>query len=81
MCAVKSVLKTFESRKQTMNEIDTLRIVSGKHPNLPILHGVYQNKSNDYGICYIVTEICGGSSLFDAISADADGSTRMIGAQ
>ena len=68
VCAVKSVLKTFESRKQIMNEIDTLRIVSGKHPNLPILRGVYQDKSNDLGICYIVTEICGGSSLFDAIA-------------
>ena len=77
---VKSVLKNPESRKQIMNEIDMLRIVSGKHPNLPILRGIYQDKSNEHGICYIVTEICGGSSLFDAI-ADADGSTRMIGEQ
>jgi len=68
VCAVKSLLKTVESRKQIMNEIDTLRIVSGKHPNLPILRGVYQDKSSDHGICYIVTEICGGSSLFDAIA-------------
>lgn len=68
VCAVKSVLKNPESRKQIMNEIDMLRIVSGKHPNLPILRGIYQDKSNEHGICYIVTEICGGSSLFDAIA-------------
>jgi len=68
VCAVKSVLKSNESKKQIMNEIDTLRYVSGKHPNLPILHGIYQDKLNDNGICYIVTEICGGSSLFDSIA-------------
>ena len=69
--AIKSVVNSVDYAHQIRNEIETLRVLSGKHPNLPTLIAVYEDKSRKLfggGIIYLVTDVCQGSSLFDAIS-------------
>ena len=69
--AIKSVVNSVDYAHQIRNEIETLRVLSGKHPNLPTLVAVYEDKSKKLfggGIIYLVTDVCKGSSLFDSIS-------------
>jgi serine/threonine protein kinase/serine/threonine protein phosphatase PrpC len=69
--AIKSVVNSTDMSHQIRNEIETLRVLSNKHPNLPTLKAVYEDKSQKLfggGIVYLVTDVCRGSSLFDAIS-------------
>jgi len=69
--AIKSMVNSVDYAHQIRNEIETLRVVSGKHPNLPTLIAVYEDKSRKLfggGIIYLVTDACKGASLFDAIS-------------
>jgi len=69
--AIKSVVNSVDYAHQIRNEIETLRVLSGKHPNLPTLVAVYEDKSKKLfggGIIYLVTDVCKGSSLFASIS-------------
>ena len=48
--AIKSMVNSVDYAHQIRNEIETLRVVSGKHPNLPTLIAVYEDKSRKLSV-------------------------------